>query len=116
MLDRTFPLGGIFPPSSLRSPSISTSSLALTGPLPAASLLHLALSHLRAPPPPLDDDQGFTEEPSLPPEPGPEARVLVLSSDRAAWRDALVKERDVTLFGVEVESDLVGLLDRVEIK
>lgn len=114
MFSGSFSPADLFPQSDVRSRSISTSSLALCGPLPHSSMLHLALNHLRSPAPLSDLDEPPEEHQSQVPD--LESRVLVLSPDRAGWRDALVAERDVTLFGADAEPGLLGLLDRVEFK
>lgn len=42
--------------------------------------------------------------------------VLVLSPDQAGWREALVGEKDLSLFGGEVARDVLSLMEMVEIK
>lgn len=99
----------IFPSSSLSAPTsqiIHTSSLALTGPLPISSLLHIAINHLRT------EGKGKSKETEC----NREAQVLILSPDRSGLREGLISENEGSLNGLRIDGELAGLLDRVEIK
>ncbi|KAK4703375.1 hypothetical protein P7C70_g2840, partial [Phenoliferia sp. Uapishka_3] len=113
MRRESFNPADLFPPSDSRPASVLASSLALVGPLPASSLLHLALNHLRSHRPDNSSDDGVEKQ--IAHERG-SAHVLVLSSSRTGWRDALVKERDSALFGDETEPDVADLLEKIEFK
>lgn len=120
---------------------LAASSLALVGPIPSSSLLHLALNHLRqgqqhaeprSPTQQLserargkqrvrddiesDDDEGFDE--AILQELGQrqERHVLILTSEEAALRSELVRECDVSLFGSRSDSETARLLDLVDIR
>ncbi|SCV68703.1 BQ2448_824 [Microbotryum intermedium] len=102
-------------------------SIALTGPLPTSSVLHLAVAHLRGrsvnDDDDDDDDDGHSQE-SLEARREEQAtddrrHVLVLTSDQAKWRDSLIRENDTSLFSTStrsVDASFVSCLDRVEIK
>ncbi|BGP36948.1 hypothetical protein JCM10449v2_000852 [Rhodotorula kratochvilovae] len=134
----------LFPAASTvsRAPvSLSSSSLAVVGPIPSSSLLHLALNHLHA-----GEDDGTEEAPapvlsakargkqraveddapqsednaedtdefySLPRR--RQRRVMVLTSDEGALRAELAKEGDVSLFGSRRDSQTARLLDLIDI-
>ncbi|GAA6043541.1 hypothetical protein JCM8097_001213 [Rhodosporidiobolus ruineniae] len=131
----------LFPPVGPASPAplaMPASSVALVGALPAASLLHLALNHLRNDDEEgssvdqlsekargkrraVDDEDDFLEEeeaaPSLPTgKKGQERRVLVLTPAQDLLRDELVKEGDVSLFGSRRSGETARLLDLVDIR
>ncbi|SGY31941.1 BQ5605_C002g01284 [Microbotryum silenes-dioicae] len=99
-------------------------SIALTGPLPTSSVLHVAVAHLRGHSSEGDHDDDHSQH-SLEArqdddQVGPERRhVLVLTSDQAKWRDSLIRESDTSLFSTStrsVDASFVSYLDRVEIK
>ncbi|SCZ90786.1 BZ3500_MvSof-1268-A1-R1_Chr1-3g02249 [Microbotryum saponariae] len=99
-------------------------SIALTGPLPTSSVLHVAVAHLRGRSSEGDHDvdhsQHSLEARQEDDQVGPERRhVLVLTSDQAKWRDSLIRESDTSLFSTSsrsVDASFVSYLDRVEIK
>ncbi|GAA5892497.1 hypothetical protein JCM6882_005631 [Rhodosporidiobolus microsporus] len=129
-----------FPPtaSTSRAPlTLPASSIALFGPLPTSSLLHLALNHLRAEAGQtpstvglsektcgkrraVDDEEDFPNEEDDFPSPsrssGKERRVLILTPDMSVLRDELSKEGDVSLFGSRRSSETARLLDLVDIR
>lgn len=88
-------------------------SVGLSGLLPASSLLHLALHHLRG-------------APQDPPRPSKRRRldynaeqarhVLILTSDQDALRRELLLEREVSIAGDTHHVETVRLLNRIEIK
>ncbi|GAA6043550.1 hypothetical protein JCM8097_001217 [Rhodosporidiobolus ruineniae] len=106
------------------------SSVALVGALPASSLLHLALNHLRADQlsekargkrRAMDDETDFPEEEEAAHslaagKKDQERRVLVLTPTQDLLRDELVKEGDVSLFGSRRSGETARLLDLVDIR
>ncbi|ORY85335.1 hypothetical protein BCR35DRAFT_351662 [Leucosporidium creatinivorum] len=100
------------------SPLAPCSSVALSGPLPHSSLLHLALHHLHEEPATAsqttEGGQAVPTRQQL--DTARERRVLILTSDQALLRDQLADERDVSLVGTRRNTDQAGLLDRIEIK
>ncbi|GAA5862819.1 hypothetical protein JCM8547_006559 [Rhodosporidiobolus lusitaniae] len=127
----------LFPPAQSTSQSslaVPASSVALLGPLPISSLLHISLNHLRgeempkSPVSPMrerskgkqrasDDDE--KKEQDLPPRPArklKERRVLILTPDRDVLRDELSKEGDVSLLGARRSGETARLLDSVDIR
>ncbi|GAA5892560.1 hypothetical protein JCM6882_005647 [Rhodosporidiobolus microsporus] len=130
----------LFPPtaSTSRAPlAVPASSIALFGPLPTSSLIHLALNHLRGEggqtartegisekargkQREVDDEESFhDDEDDFPPPPrstGKERRVLILTPDASVLREELSKEGDVSLFGSRRSSETARLLDLVDIR
>ncbi|GAA5941946.1 hypothetical protein JCM10213_004344 [Rhodosporidiobolus nylandii] len=132
-----------FSPADLFSPTqstsaapqaVPTSSVALLGPLPTSSLLHLALNHLRPEEErkqdasPLSEtvkgkrrvmDEGSMEEEDVPlhgRKTRMERRVLIVTPDQDVLRDELSKESDVSLFGARRSGETARLLDLVDIR
>ena len=81
-------------------------------------MLHIALHHLNEQP--AVSSQTTAPAPlSLPQEVGEEdreRRVLILTSDQTALREALAAEQDVRLIGGRREAMMARLLDRIDIK
>ncbi|GAA5831745.1 hypothetical protein JCM11251_003865 [Rhodosporidiobolus azoricus] len=117
--------------------TLHTSSIALFGPLPTSSLLHIALNHLRddnnkvrcterlsektkGKKREVDEEDAFPAEDDEIPLPRPingkARRVLVLTPDSTVLRDELSKEGDVSLFGARRSSETARLLDLVDIR
>lgn len=110
-----FPFGHSYFPAAALAPC---SSVALSGPLPHSSLLHLALHHLHEEPAtPTQSTEGAsaaTARQQL--DEARERRVLILTSDQALLRDQLADERDIALAGNRRSAEQVRLLDRIDIK
>lgn len=133
--ERAIDLLDLFPPAATVSSTpvaLTASSLALIGPVPEASVLHIALNHLRA-----EADQAASsslsdkargkrraqeeyadeaEQPLVPATPARPRRVLILSPDEASIRTELANECDVSLLGQRVDSETARLLDRIDIR
>jgi hypothetical protein len=97
--------------------------VALSGALPASSLLHLALNHLRCQPALAPDDEQDSESERdgaarkrRKREEEVERHVLILTPDRTALREALIKEKDLSLMGSTRDAQTTAVLDRVDIK
>jgi hypothetical protein len=110
-----FPFGHSYFPTAALAPC---SSVALSGPLPHSSLLHLALHHLHEE---LASATQSTEGVQAAParqqlDEARERRVLILTSDEALLREQLADERDVSLVGSRRSADQTRLLDRIDIK
>ncbi|GAA6005680.1 hypothetical protein JCM10207_005293 [Rhodosporidiobolus poonsookiae] len=122
------------PSISQSVPALPASSVALFGHLPHSSILHLALNHLRfqdAQPdltPALsekargkqrakDDEADEDDEFAFPRrKTDSTGRVLVLTPDAGVFRDELIKEGDVSLFGARRDAETARLLDLVDIR
>lgn len=120
-----FSAGALFNQST--TPAVPANAVYLSGQLPASSVLHIALNHLKSFRPPaidfslqsnqdsLYDDAGNTEA-ELPQKDARKAHVLLLTPDRATLANALAEERDTSLTARGSNSALHKLLDRIEIK
>ncbi|GAA6056263.1 hypothetical protein JCM3770_007283 [Rhodotorula araucariae] len=134
----------LFPPAATVAcapVSLLSSSLAVLGPIPSSSLLHIALNHLRAGEaggaehvPPTLSAKARGKQRAVEGEPGQndeddnavkhlpclgrprQRRVLVLTPDEGALRGELAKEADVSLFGSRRDSQTARLLDLTDIR